>query len=61
MINYLTRDDMYRISTSSRKEVTKIYHLLYDDCNFYMKRKFDKFNYYVNTEVNQLLTDHCNA
>lgn len=59
--NYLRRDDMYRISTSSRKEVEKIYHLLYDNSNFYLSRKFNKFNYYVNTEVNQLIADHRNA
>lgn len=59
--NYLKRDDMYRISTSSRKEVEKIYHLLYDNSNFYLSRKFNKFNYYVNTEVNQLIADHRNA
>lgn len=52
---------MYRISTSSKKEVEKIFHLLYDNSNFYLSRKFDKFNYYVNTEVNQLITDHRNA
>nr|DAK03735.1 MAG TPA: endonuclease [Bacteriophage sp.] len=60
-INYLKRDNMYRISTSSKKEVEKIFHLLYDNSNFYLSRKFDKFNYYVNTEVSQLITDHRNA
>jgi hypothetical protein len=60
-LNYLSRDDMYRISTSSKKEVSKIFHLLYDNSNFYMSRKFNKFNYYVNTEVSQLLIDHRNA
>ena len=60
-INYLKRDDMYRVKTSSKKEVEKIFHLLYDDSNFYMTRKFEKFNYYVNTEVSQLIADHRNA
>lgn len=60
-INYLKRDNMYRISTSSKKEVEKIFHLLYDNSNFCLSRKFDKFNYYVNTEVSQLITDHRNA
>lgn len=60
-INYLKRDNMYRISTSSKKEVEKIFHLLYDNSNFYLSRKFDKFNYYVNTEVSQLIADHRNA
>ena len=60
-INYLKRDNMYRISTSSKKEVEKIFHLLYNNSNFYLSRKFDKFNYYVNTEVSQLIADHRNA
>lgn len=60
-IIYLKRDDMWRINTSAKGEVEKIFHLLYDDSNFYLKRKFDKFNYYVNTEVSQLIADHRNA
>lgn len=49
---------MYRISTSSKSEVSKLYHYLYDDANFYLSRKF---SYYVNTEVSQLIADHRNA
>lgn len=60
-INYLKRDDMYRICTSSKKEVQKLFNLLYSDSNFYLSRKFNKFNYYVNTEVSQIITDHRNA
>ena len=60
-INYITRDDMYRLVTSSESEVKKLFNLLYDDSNFYLSRKFEKFNYYVNTEVSQIITDHCNA
>ena len=60
-INYIMRDDMYRLCTSSKEEIEKIFHLLYDDSNFYLNRKFNKFNYYVNTEVSQIITDHCNA
>ena len=52
---------MYRISTSSKKEMKKIFDFLYSDSNFYLTRKFNKFNYYVNTEVSQLITDHRNA
>lgn len=50
-LNYLKRDDMYRISTSSKKELEKIYNILYKNSNFYLSRKFNKFNHYVNTEV----------
>ena len=60
-INYLKRDDMYRVTTSSRKELTKIFHLLYDNANFYLSRKFNKFNHYVNTEVTQLIAEYRNA
>lgn len=60
-INYIKRDDLYRLVTSSKEEVEKIFHFLYDDSNFYLQRKFDKFNYYVNTEVSQIIADHRNA
>lgn len=60
-INYLKRDDMYKLTTGSKKEIYKIFNLLYKDCNFYLSRKFNKFNHYVNTEVTQLIAEHCNA
>lgn len=60
-LNYIKRDDMFRIKTSSKKEIEKIFHLLYDNSNFYMTRKFNKFNHYVNTEVTQLIAEHRNA
>ena len=52
---------MYRISTSSREEIKKLYLLFYKDSYFYLSRKFNKFDYYVNTEVSQLIADHRNA
>lgn len=60
-LNYLKRDDMYRITTSSRKEVQKIYNILYKDSYFYLSRKFNKFDRYVNTEVTQLIAEYRNA
>ena len=60
-IQYITRDDMYRRTSSAKENVKNFYNFLYSDSNFYLKRKFDKFNYYVNTEVNQIITDHRNA
>ena len=60
-LNYLKRDDMYRITTSSRKEVQKIYNILYKDSYFYLSRKFNKFDHYVNTEVTQLIAEYRNA
>ena len=57
-MNYLKRDNMYRVKTTSKKEIEKLFHFLYDDSYFYLSRKFD---YYVNTEVSQLIADHRNA
>lgn len=58
---YIKRNDMYRLQTTARKKLINIYHLLYDDSNFYLSRKFNKFNHYVNTEVSQLIAEHRNA
>lgn len=52
---------MYRVKTTSKKEIEKLFHFLYDDSYFYLSRKFKKFDYYVNTEVSQLIADHRNA
>lgn len=55
------RDNMYRLASHSVTECKKIYHLLYDNSHCFLKRKFNKFDYYVNTEVSQIITDHRNA
>lgn len=60
-LNYLKRDNAYRFTTSSKKVCRAIYHLLYDNANFYLSRKFEKFSYYANTEDVQLIADACNA
>lgn len=60
-ISYVDRDDMYRVSTSKRNSVIAVYHLFYDNAKFYLKRKFDKYNYYVNTEITQIINEYCNA
>lgn len=60
-LTYLKRDNMYRLETSSRNNIACIFHLLYDNSNFYLKRKYEKFNHYVNTEVTQLIAEHRNA
>lgn len=60
-LNYIKRDNMYRLITTSKKEVEKIYHLLYNDSYFYLQRKYEKLNHYVNTEDLQLITEACNA
>ena len=61
LINYLKRDNMYRLYVESKKEIIKLYHLLYDNSYFYLSRKYNKFNHYVNTEVTQLIAEHRNA
>lgn len=60
-IMHVKRGDMYRLQTSKRDSIIKIFHLFYDNSNFYLSRKFNKFNYYVNTEVTQLIAEYCNA
>lgn len=60
-LTYEKRDDMYRIRTSSKKEIEKIYKLLYSNSYFYLSRKFNKINHYVNTEDLQLITEARNA
>ena len=60
-IVHVKRGDMYRLITSKRDSVIKIFHLFYDNSNFYLSRKFNKFNYYVNTEVTQIIAEYRNA
>lgn len=60
-INYLKRDGMYRLCTASKKQVLNFYNLIYNDSNYYLSRKFNKFNHYVNTEVTQLIVEYRNA
>lgn len=60
-INYIKRNDMYNLTTSSRKEIIKIFNLLFHNCNYSLPRKYNKIKYYVNTEVSQIITDHRNA
>lgn len=60
-LNYLKRDDAYRFTTSSKKVCRAIYHLMYDNANFYLSRKYNKFSYYANTEDVQIISDACNA
>lgn len=55
------RDKMWILTTASKVKVEKLYHILYDDCNFYLSRKFNKFDHYVNTEVTQLIAEYRNA
>lgn len=60
-INFNKNKQYYVLQSSSRNTIEKVYHLMYDNSNFYLSRKFSKFNYYVNTEVNQIIADYRNA
>lgn len=53
--------DCYRLMISSKSCVKKLYEFLYKDSNFRMSRKYNKYNYYVNTEESQIITDLRNA
>ena len=52
---------MYILSVSSKRDLNEVFHLLYDNSEIYLSRKFEKFNHYVNTEVTQLIAEHRNA
>jgi hypothetical protein len=56
-INYIKRDNMWRLCSADKKIIEKIFKLFYTNSEFYMSRKFKKFNYYVNTEVSQIISD----
>lgn len=60
-INFLKRDNMFRLCTASKKQVKKFYDLIYGKSNYYLSRKFNKFDHYVNTEVTQLIAEYRNA
>lgn len=47
-----------RVETS---QLPKLFEYLYKDANFFLSRKFSKFDHYVNTEVTQLIAEHRNA
>nr|DAR62317.1 MAG TPA: hypothetical protein [Bacteriophage sp.] len=52
---------MYRLATSSRKEIIKIFNFIFKNCNYSLPRKYNKLEYYVNTEVTQLIAEYRNA
>ena len=59
---YFTKSsNCYRLFICSKASVKVFYHLIYKDCNFFLRRKFDKFSHHVNTEVTQLIAEYRNA
>ena len=72
IVNYLENNDIihYNICSCNRNcyvlsiaksELPKLYKLFYDDANFFLKRKYEKFNHLVNTEETQLIAEFRNA
>lgn len=59
-ICFAKRDKMW-ILTIPKSQLKKLYNLFYKDSYFYLSRKFNKFNHYVNTEETQLITELRNA
>ena len=59
--HYLSRDDMYRISSSSKENVKKFYDLIYKDATYFLSRKKEKLESYVNTEILHKTNEDCNA
>ena len=51
---------MYIVSVP-KLQLPKLFKLFYEDSHFYMTRKYKKFDYYVNTEISQLIADHRKA
>lgn len=60
-VNYIKRDNMYRLCTASKKAFSKIYDLIFKKAQYSLSRKINKINHYVNTEVTQLIAEYCNA
>ncbi len=60
-INYIKRDNMYRLCTSSKKTFNTLYQLIHKDAKYSLSRKANKIDHYVNTEVTQLITEYRNA
>lgn len=57
---YAKRDEMYQLSIP-KSQLSKLFELLYKDANFYLERKYIKFDHYVNTEITQLIAEYRNA
>ena len=57
---FTNRDKMYELNIPKR-QLPKLFKLLYENANFYLTRKYVKFDHYVNTEVTQLIAEHRNA
>lgn len=57
----IKRKDYFVLNICRKEHVKKLFRLLYTDSNFYLSRKYNKFNCYANTEESQLIADLRNA
>lgn len=55
------QQNVYRLCIHKRESIKKIHNLFYENCHFCLGRKKIKFDYYVNTEESQIITDLRNA
>lgn len=60
-LNYMKRDDMYRIVCQRKDSINKFYNLIYKDSHYFLTRKKEKLENYVNTEILQKTAGDCNA
>lgn len=51
----------YRLEICAKQAVKDLYTFLYKTSNFKLSRKYNKYNYYVNTEESQIIADLRNA
>lgn len=58
---YVKRDDMYKVQISSKQGMKDCFNYFYKDAKYFLKRKYNKFDQYANTEVTQLITEYRNA
>lgn len=52
---------MYRIVCQRKDSINKFYNLIYKDSHYFLTRKKEKLENYVNTEILQKTTEDCNA
>lgn len=58
---YMKRDDMYKITCQSKISINNFYKVVYKDAHYFLTRKKEKIENYVNTEILQKTTEDCNA
>ena len=62
IVSYLHEQrDVCRLTVHKKEYIKKIHKIFYNSCHFCLERKKIKFDYYVNTEESQIITDLRNA